>query len=210
MKSTSYQDFISGLQESLKLPMPGTDAQFRLVPPSRRSYPEMDPANVRLGGVLALFYPDGGLVRLVFIQRQNYLGVHSGQISFPGGGFEEQDQTFDKTAIRETNEEIGVPEKDINILGELSTLYIPPSNFLVHSFVGFIDYCPTFHPDPAEVSEVFSIPVVELMNAECFQTKAVKAGETLMTVPCYFTQNRMIWGATAMILSELLEVISRT
>lgn len=189
--------------------MPGTDAQFRLVPPSRKNYPEMDPANVRLGGVLALFFPDDDLVKLVFIQRQNYLGVHSGQISFPGGGYEEQDQTFDKTAIRETNEEIGIPEIDIKILGELSTLYIPPSNFLVHSFAGFIDYCPTFHPDPAEVSEVFSIPVEELMDADCYQTKEVKAGETIMTVPCYFTQNRMIWGATAMILSELLEVIRR-
>ncbi len=209
MKSTTYQDFTAKLQESLKLPMPGADAQFRLVPPSRRSYPEMDPANVRLGAVLALFFPDGDSVMLVFIQRQNYLGVHSGQISFPGGGFEAQDKTFDKTAIRETNEEIGIPEKDISILGELSTLYIPPSNFLVHSFAGFIDYSPTFHPDPAEVSEVFSIPIEELLNDDCFQNKAVKAGETLMDVPCYFTQNRMIWGATAMILSELLEVIRR-
>jgi len=209
MKSTSYKDFIIRLRESLKLPLPGADAQFRLVPPSRKSYPEMDPENVRLGGVLALFFPDGEMVRLVFIQRQNYLGVHSGQISFPGGGFEEQDQTFNKTAIRETFEEIGIPEKDISILGELSTLYIPPSNFLVHTFVGFIDYYPTFHPDPAEVSEVFSIPVEELLDAECFQTKAVKAGEAVMNVPCFFTHNRMIWGATAMILSELLEVIRR-
>jgi 8-oxo-dGTP pyrophosphatase MutT (NUDIX family) len=209
MKSTAYQDFINRLQQSLKLPMPGADAQFRLVPPSRKSYPEMNPDNVRLGAVLALFFPEGDSVRLVFIQRQNYLGVHSGQISFPGGGYEEQDQTFDKTAIRETNEEIGIPENDIRILGELSTLYIPPSNFLVHTFAGFIEYYPTFHPDPAEVSEVFSIPIEELLDADCFQTKAVKAGETIMTVPCYFTQNRMIWGATAMILSELLEVIER-
>lgn len=209
MVNSSFHNFVQQLGHSLKYPLPGTVAQFRLVPPTRSTYPDMDIATVRYGGVLALFFPDGNSIRLAFIQRQDYQGVHSGQISFPGGGFEEIDQTFEKTAIRETNEEIGVPMEDISILGELSQLYIPPSKFLVHSFAGYIGYKPTFRPDPAEVSEVFSIPLDELLAQDTVKTKTVSAGNTEITVPCFFAQNRLIWGATAMILSELLEVIRR-
>lgn len=207
MEINSFQTFIQRLEIGLKQPLPGISAQFKMVPPTRSDYPEMDPATVRHGGILALLFPDEDATWIVFIKRQDYQGVHSGQISFPGGGYEENDQNFQQTAIRETFEEIGVPMEEIVILGELSQLYIPPSKFLVRPFVGFIDRKPSFRPDPTEVSEVFSIPVDKLLATENCQKKTVRAGTGEITVPCFYVKNRLIWGATAMILSELLDII---
>lgn len=208
MVTDHFLSLVQLLESSLKLPLPGVKAQFRMVPPTRPEYPPLDFSRVKYGAVLALLFPDKGHPRITFILRQNYNGVHSGQISFPGGGFEEGDEDFEKTAIRETFEEIGVPQKEIKILGALSQLYIPPSNFLVQPFVGFIRERPVYRPDIKEVKEVFDISVDELLDEKSFQTKPIQTKAKLIEVPCFVAQNRMIWGATAMILNELLEIIN--
>lgn len=209
MHQTSFNIFIERLRNSLQQPLPGEEAQFRLVPPSRRDYPEMDASAVRLGAVLALFYPENNSVRLVFIRRSNNEGVHGGQIAFPGGAFETRDGTMAATALRETEEEIGVSAADIKLLGELSTLYIPPSNFLVYPFVGYLSQKPVFKPDISEVSEVFALDVNELLNEKSVCEAKTNVRDAEITVPCFLIDELVIWGATAMIVSELIEVIKR-
>ncbi len=208
MGTNHFDSLIQHLENSLKLPLPGVKAQFRMVPPTRPEYPPLDFSKVKYGAVLALLSPDNTHSRITFILRQNYNGVHSGQISFPGGGFEESDENFEKTAVRETFEEIGIPENEIKIVGALSQLYIPPSNFLVQPYLGFIPEKPVYNPDIKEVKEVFDLSVEELLNERSFQVKPIQTKTKLIDVPCFIAQNRMIWGATAMILNELLELIN--
>lgn len=203
-----FEHFINNLSRQLKEPLPGKAAQNRMTPITRKKYPsDPDLSQAKTSSVLALFYPENGSIRLVFIQRPVYNGVHSGQIAFPGGGFEEQDRDVMETALRETHEEIGVPPEQIVVIGKLSDLYIPPSNFLVHPYVGYVDQPPHFRPDPEEVSEVFSLDIHSLLNETCFQHREVSGRSYSFTVPCFYLQKRLIWGATSMMLSELLEVI---
>jgi len=179
------------------------------MPATRKKYPvNPDISFAKKSSVLALFYPDSDKVMLVFIQRPLYEGVHSGQIAFPGGQFESSDINTMQTALRETYEEIGIPPENITIIGALSQLYIPPSNFLVNPFVGYLDKKPVFFPDPNEVHEVFALNIHELMKDDCFQNRIVSDKNYTVEVPCYYLNKHLIWGATSMILSELIEVIN--
>lgn len=207
MKQSGFNDFVQHLKKNLLLPLPGRSAQFKLEPPTRKDYPDVIPSDARLGAVLALFFPDAGSKRLIFIHRTPSRGVHSGQISFPGGAYETGDQNMRNTAIRETNEEIGITASQINVIGKLSTLYIPPSNFLVHPFVGYLDKKPAFKPDPSEVSGVFSVSVDQLLHEECVRIMETVVHGFSLKVPCFYVDQKIIWGATAMMLSELLEII---
>lgn len=156
---------------------------------------------------MALFYPAGNSIRLIFIQRPHYNGVHSGQIAFPGGRFEETDLNLMETALRETYEEIGISPEQIHVMGKLTNLYIPPSNFLVHPYLGFLTNEPVFVPDPKEVREVFSLNVFDLLKNEMLQEREVSGENYKLRVPCFYLNNRVIWGATSMMLSELIEII---
>jgi len=209
MEPMQFDQLIKHLEHSLKQPLPGVKAHTRLFPPTRSEFPPINFSAVKIGAVLAMLFSQNGQTRLTFILRQKYNGVHSGQISFQGGGYEENDLTYSKTATRETQEEIGVPEEEIKIIGQLSQLYIPPSNFLVYPFVGYIQKQPNYKPDITEVTEVFDLSLNELMKEECFQFQPVISRSKQVKVPCFVTQNRLIWGATAMILNELLEIIKQ-
>lgn len=210
MNKISFNNFIERLKSSLQQPLPGEEAQFRLVPPSRGDYPEMDASSVRLGAVLALFYPGCNGVRLTFIRRSNSEGVHGGQIAFPGGAYEPTDHSMLNTALREAEEEIGINAAEVSVMGELSTLYIPPSNFLVYPFVGYLSQKPVFSPDFREVSEVFALDVNELLNENSVCEAKTNVRNSEITVPCFLIDGLVIWGATAMIVSELIEVIKRS
>lgn len=207
---TKFKQFINRLRDELREPLPGFDAHRKLSPASRREYPDKpDLSKARESSVLALFFHQEKSIRLVFIQRPFYNGVHSGQIAFPGGGFELQDKSPVDTALRETEEEIGVSPENITVIGKLSELYIPPSNFLVHPFIGYTEAIPEFRPDPKEVHEVFSLDIDALKNEECHQEREVQGKGYRVKVPCFYLDNRLIWGATSMMLSELLEIIRR-
>lgn len=203
-----FDQFIKDLGLQLREPLPGKAAQNRMTPVTRKKYPaDPDLSKARTSSVLALFYPEEESVQLVFIKRPVYNGVHSGQIAFPGGGLEKHDKDTLDTALRETREEIGIPEEDIRVIGKLSDLYIPPSNFLVHPYVGYLNSSPDFQPDPQEVSEIFSLDIHKLMDDKCLQHREVSGKSYSFTVPCFYMDDRLIWGATSMMLSELLEVI---
>lgn len=208
--SQQIQSFIDRLQQQLHQPLPGVGAHQRLMPEIRRRFPETPDLSAAIpSSVMVLFFEQANDIRLVFIQRPFYNGVHSGQIAFPGGRAEITDADTCQTALRETEEETGISAKEIKVIGHLSDLYIPPSNFLVHPFVGYLPHEPHFVPDPVEVQEIFTVKLDDLLKPDAIKMRTVSGSSYTAEVPCFFIDNRLIWGATSMILSELIEVIRR-
>ncbi|RMG76299.1 MAG: CoA pyrophosphatase [Bacteroidetes bacterium] len=197
-------------QSLMKKGLPGIEAHSKLAPDYRikalKNTYKQD--NARKSAVLILVYPKDDVLHIVLIQRASYKGVHSNQISLPGGKFEETDKTLVNTAIRETQEELGVRVLPENVIGSLSDIYIPPSNFMVSPFVAIIDFEPRFIPDVREVDQVIEVSVNELVfNCE-IRSKPVFVPRYNKEVPvrCFEIQNHIVWGATAMILAEFMEV----
>lgn len=208
--------FIENIRKSLAKELPGADAQYRMAHAVRRTYAP-PPDNARRAAVIALLYPKQSEWHVVLIQRQatNPNDPHSGQISFPGGKMEADDPSIAFTAIREAEEEVGVISKDIELLGALSELFIPVSNFIVSPFVGYLDYSPTFKRQETEVKDILEIPFQALLDHSNIKLTKMKFGEniTLRDIPYFDIGGHVIWGATAMILSELLDtlgVVTRT
>lgn len=204
---------IKALAEGLQQPLPGVKAQYQMAHVVRRQ-PTPPPADVRRAAVLALFYPSQGDWNLVFIERPLYPGIdrHGGQISFPGGKVEPTDASLQHTALREAEEEIGLAANTVKVLGTLTELYIPVSNFLVHPYVGQVDYQPHFLPDEREVSSIIEVPYAKLQDAAIRQEIDLQLAPnmTLRKVPYFNVEGKVLWGATAMIVSELLAVTERT
>ena len=209
MQKTPFPAFISALEMKLQKPLPGLAAQLQMA--STRLLEKLKSLNIpdhtNLAGVLVLMYPHAGDIMIVLIKRTNDGGVHSGQISFPGGRVENSDPDIIRTALRETFEETGIPAGLITPLGKLSELYIPPSNYKVTPVVGYMESEPIYHPDPAEVEKIIEVSLFELLQEDIFKKKTINTRGVELEVPCFTIDEHVIWGATAMILSELIEVI---
>ncbi len=207
MHNDAYRTFISRLERALGGNLPGREAQFRMANRNRvkRMQDINTPDDAGKASILILFYPSDANIRVVFMKRSEYEGVHSGQISFPGGRKEESDRDDVHTALRESYEEIGVPEESVKVLGKLTKLYIPPSNFLVTPVVGCTEKKPDFVPDPDEVAEIIEVDVVTLLSEKIMKNTRIQVGAGFqITAPAFCPNDYVIWGATAMILSELL------
>lgn len=157
--------------------------------------------------VLILLYPKKGQMHLVFIRRAIYDGVHSGQIALPGGKFEPEDRNLQATAFREAAEELNIKEGKVELLGKLSPLYVPPSNYIVHPFVGLQEQLPIFKADPEEVDEVIECPLHHLLKPDALIETTVHNRNKRYKVKAFQFQDCMIWGATAMIVKELTELL---
>jgi len=201
-----------GLKRQLSLQLPGIEAQNRMTPIKRRS-PDLYIKNYpQKGAVLVLLYPQNDVIQTVTILHSDYDGAHSGQVSFPGGKYEEGDENFEKTALREAKEELGIDIDRIEILGAMTELYIPISNFIVYPFLGIMDKAPNFNPDPVEVQKVIEIGLHKLLDEAYVKRKPIMIsliGKEI-EAPYFDLQGQTIWGATAMILSELRELLKRT
>ncbi len=202
----------TSIESSLRKPLPGWEGQRLLAPEFReeemlRMRHKMNSA--RQSAVLLLIYENFRELTIPFIKRASYDGIHSGQISLPGGKKEETDRDFSHTALRETHEELGIATDDIEIVGQLSDLYIPPSNFMVKVFVGFSKHVPDFKPDAVEVDSVIQIPLRDFFRSEVVKRKAFyrSSDGKEKTAPYFDLKRAQIWGATAMILSEFIELI---
>ncbi len=200
------------IERRLSGKLPGLDAQLKMAPSFRASEISSIGDNIekaRKSAVMILIFNENDESRIVLMKRSEYDGVHSGQISFPGGRCEESDKSDEFTAQRETFEEIGVRPEDYQVIGQLTDLFIPPSNFIVKVFVGFCKMPPLFNLDPVEVQLVIKVRLDDLFTASNIKSKAFVASSSgkKKKAPYFHVEGEEIWGATAMILSELLEVI---
>lgn len=202
-------DLIRRLESALKHDLPGRDAQY-LMAPSGRAIEELitkENNTPRKSAVLILLYYKGNDLYTVLFQRKDYDGYHSKEISLPGGKYENGDEDLAQTALRETHEEIGVNPDDIRILGELSELYIPVSNYDVFPFIGFLNSKPLFVAEPAEVEEILEVKIKDLIAPKSVKHKEMHYEDKVISTPYYDINRHHIWGATAMILSEFLEAL---
>lgn len=193
---------LDDIHAALKKPLPGLAAQIKLAPEYRvESLHAAPPADARTAGVLILLYPHDGAWYFPLMKRVEDGLVHSGQISLPGGS-QEPGESLQATALREAWEEIGAACAEIDVLGQLSTLYIPPSNFLVTPTVGCVAQRPDFRCDPREVAELIEVPLSTLFDRDVVKREPWNLRDVTVEVPFYQIGPYKVWGATAMILSE--------
>ncbi len=160
----------------------------------------------RIGAVLILLYRHQETLFLTLTKRGDGLSTHSGQISFPGGR-QEDGESLEETAVRETQEEIGIDPSMLSVIGSLQQVYIPPSDFHVHPYVAWVNSNkkPRFTPSEVEVSEIIEVPVLSLLNPELRQTQRRKFRGNYYDVPYFAIQEHQVWGATAVMLNEFIQ-----
>jgi 8-oxo-dGTP pyrophosphatase MutT (NUDIX family) len=208
-----YEHFVNQLKNRLKAPLPGEERQFLMAPVSRVRIKDIpyESYNPKKSAVLILLFPLNNVLKTVLIQRPDYEGIHSGQIAFPGGKYEETDLELSNTALRETFEEIGVKQDEIKILGSLTDLYINPSNFLVTPFVGYMDKIPSFIPNEREVKKIIVVDLDTLNDISIQGVKTIQHSNGIkIKTPYYEVEGLTVWGATAMIISELNAVVTES
>lgn len=209
MHLKSFNSQIQKLTLTLSGQLPGVEAHSKMAPSHRNRLisNSKGPGFARKSGVLILLFPDDdGEINTVFIKRNEYDGVHSGQIAFPGGKFEESDYDIIATALREAEEEVGISKNAVKIIGQLSDLFVPPSNFIISPVVAISDFKPDFIPDKNEVAEIFTVPLNFFLKQGSSGDYKISYRTEMVNVPGYYCKNHLIWGATAMIMSELLQV----
>lgn len=166
------------------------------------------PKGARESAVLLLIYPKQEQAHLVYILRQSYSGVHSGQIGLPGGKVEKEDKSLQETALREANEELNIQREKVEIIGKLTPLYVPPSNFIIHPFVAFQQETPQFIPQEREVADIIEYPINNLMEKDKLIDTSVNVLNSNMNVKGFMLHDKLLWGATAMITQEFVDVLN--
>lgn len=165
--------------------------------------------NARKGAVLVLFYPVENRLHTVLTLRHSYEGAHSGQVSFPGGSMEEDDESLWHTALREAHEEIGLDISRVKRIGTLSQVYIPPSNFLVTPYVAGLQSRPAYIPDSREVARIIEAPILHLFEEDRLKEKDmyIRTMQREIAVKYFALDGETVWGATGMMLNELKHIL---
>ena len=210
----NFDIFLNSISKIEHIPLPGLTSQVKMSPAYRlelikQQYKLME--NARQAGVMALFYPDReGQAKLILILRKTYSGVHSAQVGFPGGKLESEDPSLEYAALRETLEEVGVPIQAMKVLRAMTSVYIPPSNFMVYPFLGIVLNTPQFIKQDDEVEDLIEVTLDDFLNddnvsSQMLMTSLGKAVE----VPVFLLNGYAVWGATAMILSEIKDLLKK-
>lgn len=206
-----FKSFLALISDLDSAALGGLNSQFKMMPALRKTFndAQISQLNPKKAGVLALFYPNAySETCFLLTLRANYKGVHAAQISFPGGKFEKHDIIIKNTALRETFEEVGIPKEEISIKKQLTDTFIPPSNFLVSPFIGITENTPKFDYNH-EVKEIIEVKLTDLLDENSLTVKNLSTSYmTNIDVPCYKLNNYTVWGATAMILSEIKDLLT--
>ena len=210
----NFKDFSQQVSKIKDLPLPGQTSHFKMAPEFRveeLKLARLKKKNPKKAAVLALFYPDEQDVsHLLLILRKTYKGVHSNQIGFPGGKVEETDTNLEFTALRETHEEVGVLPKKVTIIKTLSEIYIPPSNFEVQPFIGISAASLSFLAQESEVEEIVEVKVSDFLDdSNLFSQRLSTSYAENVDVPAFKLNEHVVWGATAMMLSEIKELLNQ-
>lgn len=208
----NFDDFVISVSKIKNINLPAYASHFKMVPPFRQALLKQQAEAIKTAksaAVLALFYPDQNHeTNLILTLRKTYKGVHSAQIGFPGGKLESFDGSIEAAALRETHEEIGVPATQIKILRAISPVYIPPSNFYVHPFIGISNKTPQFTKQDYEVEAIIEVKLGHFLDDANVITKLVATSYSAdVEVPAFKLNNYTVWGATAMMLSEIKDLL---
>lgn len=209
-----FNEFLSLSSKIKNIKLPAEVSHLKMMPPSRRALlnPTMESIRqAKKAGVLALFYPDEtNQAKFLLILRKTYEGIHSAQVGFPGGKFEAQDTSLQAAAIRETFEEVGIPKHTIKVLLELSGVFIAPSNFYVHPFIAITQKTPFFKLQEDEVESIIEVDLQHFLDDNVIMNRHVKASYSIdVEVPVFMLNGHVVWGATAMILSEIKDLLKQ-
>jgi 8-oxo-dGTP pyrophosphatase MutT (NUDIX family) len=204
-------DFPTILKNEILKGLPGTDVQWQMASSDRfvRNFPRHPGKDARIAAVLLLVYPWNGSIYTVFMQRPEYEGVHGGQISFPGGKKEPEDENVIQIALREANEETGIDPVNVKVIGTLTPLFIPVSNMIVTPVVGWMNEKPAYNYRSEEVVFLIDAEMRRFLDPSIVKSKPFKIQGEILDVKYFDYDNNTIWGATAMILNELLAIIKR-
>lgn len=209
-----FDFFAQRIPKIKNLPLPGEVSHYKMIPDFRleelKTYYSVK-KDAKQAGVMALCYPEAAhMAHLLLILRKTYKGVHSNQVAFPGGKAESEDNGLLATALRETEEEVGVPQNQIEILKELTPIYIPPSNFEVQPFLGVCKNKPVFKIQEKEVAALVQVRLSDFLDdANVFQETLSTSYANNVAVPAFRLNGHTVWGATAMMLSEVKELLKQ-
>ncbi|MUH37021.1 CoA pyrophosphatase [Zobellia amurskyensis] len=211
----NFDDFSIRIPKIKNLPLPGEASHLKMAPQFRLEELQnarKKPQITKKAAVMALFYPDeANLTRLLLILRKSHpKDVHSNQIGFPGGQVEAQDIDMMETALRETYEEVGVDPRNIEVVKSLTEIYIPPSNFDVHPFIGLYNRTEPFLLQETEVEELVEVSLPDFMDdANIFTEELTTSYATNVPVPAFKLNGYTVWGATGMMLSEIKSLLQQ-
>jgi len=204
-----FGKLVNDLEKRLREPLPGPAAHeaMRPIPVGRKIPNFTHKTPPRPGSVLILLYPDAGRIIFPLIKRSEYSGLHSGQVSFPGGKAEGKEDNME-TALRECNEEIGIDKREVKVIGKLSNFFVIPSNFIVTPVVGFVSSKPALVADPVEVAKILHADIESILPDTAMLKAEIIAAQTYqMMAPHFEIENEVVWGATAMMLNEFRTVL---
>jgi 8-oxo-dGTP pyrophosphatase MutT (NUDIX family) len=203
-----FERIVGQLKINLQKDLPGFQAQQRMAPSFRGGpgFPQSPDNNTRGSAVLIAIYPDDDRAKTILIKRTVYNGAHSGQVSFPGGKQEDFDKSLIVTAIREAEEEVGIDANQVGVIGALTPLFIPVSNLMVLPVVCEIPKPTNLHLNLQEVEYTIHVDLMNFKDPEKLSVKTICVGNNPISAPYYAVEGEVVWGATAMIISELTDL----